>query len=174
MTIGQLFQDKALKPKEKTQTIADWVLNGELPVDELLQFAEKAKDSLKATCIEAIEYATKEKPEIAGEMALKFVVGTLAAKAPRVIWESAKVVGNTIHLFPNERENAIKHLLPLTQHAGTVVRWSAAYALGEIIKQKSDSNAKLFSQLETIMEKEEKNSIKKIYQKALKKTSASP
>ncbi len=168
MNIEELLKDNTLKPKEKTQQLADWILSGELPLDELIHLAEKSKDSPKATCIEAIEYATKTRPSIANEMVIDFVFSNLNSKAPRVIWESAKVIGNSIHLHPQQTEKAIKRLLPITEHSGTVVRWSAAYALGEIVKQKTDASASLRSKLEVIMSREEKNSIKKIYQKALK------
>ncbi len=40
--IEELLSDKSIKPKEKTQTIADWVLFEELPIDELLRFADNS------------------------------------------------------------------------------------------------------------------------------------
>jgi hypothetical protein len=49
------------------------------------------------------------------------------------------------------------------------VRWAAAFALGEIIKLKLPINQDLVPTIENIIEREEKNSIKKIYQAALKK-----
>jgi hypothetical protein len=49
------------------------------------------------------------------------------------------------------------------------VRWSAALALGEIIKMKTAINQELIPAIESICEQEEKNSIKKIYIAALKK-----
>ena len=60
MTIEELIQDKNIKPKEKTVTISNWILDNSLPIDELIAFAEKQKDPAKATSIEAIEYATKQ------------------------------------------------------------------------------------------------------------------
>lgn len=170
MTIDELLNDKAIKPKEKTETISKWILDKSLPVDELIAFAEKQKDPAKATCIEAIEYATKQNATIADETVLIFVTNTLTAKAPRIKWESAKVIGNIAHLFPTKLEKSINSLLINTQHEGTVVRWSAAFALSEILKLKTKYNKDLFSAIETICDKEEKNSIKKIYLDAIKKT----
>ncbi len=170
MTIDELFQDKTIKPKEKTETISKWILDKSLPVDELIAFAEKQKDPAKATSIEAIEYATKQNPKIADETVLKFVTNTLTAKAPRIKWESAKVIGNIAHLYPEKLEKSISNLLDNTKHEGTVVRWSVAFALGEILKLNTKHNADLFSAIDTICEKEEKNSIKKIYLDAIKKT----
>lgn len=170
MTIDELLKDKAIKPKEKTETISKWILDKSLPVDELIAFAEKQKDPAKATCIEAMEYATKQDPGIADECVLIFVTQTLTGKAPRIKWESARVIGNIAHLFPAKLEKAISNLLSNTEHEGTVVRWSAAFALGEILKLKTKHNTVLFSAIENICQKEEKNSIRKIYLDAIKKT----
>lgn len=170
MTIEELFKDKATKAKEKTEIISKWVLDTSLPIDELIAFAEKSKDPVKGTCIEAMEYATKQNPNLADETVFSFVIQTLTEKAPRIKWESAKVIGNTAHLFPENLDQAIENLMGNTEHEGTVVRWSAAFALGEILKLKTPHNATLLPALENISEKEEKNSIKKIYLDAIKKT----
>jgi hypothetical protein len=59
-----------------------------LPTEELIVFAENAKDVDKATCIEAIEFATKQNSKIADERVFAFVTKTLTENAPRVKWES--------------------------------------------------------------------------------------
>ncbi len=41
MTIENVFQDKTIKTKGKVSLIGDWLLNGALPIDELLIYAEK-------------------------------------------------------------------------------------------------------------------------------------
>ena len=76
MNIEVLLSDKTLKPKEKTETISRWLLEGALAMDELTSIAEKLKDPAKATCIEAIEFATKQQPDLADESILRFVTGT--------------------------------------------------------------------------------------------------
>jgi HEAT repeat protein len=103
-------------------------------------------------------------------MCFQFVTQALIAKAPRVKWESARVIGNTAHLFPDKLDEAIKNLLVNSKHEGTVVRWSAAFALGEILKLKTKHNASLLSAIEAICNSDEKSSIKKIYLDAMKKT----
>lgn len=170
MTVDELMKDKALKPKEKTETICQWLVDGSLPVDELLAFAGKQRDPVKATCIEAMEYVTKRDPSFADDAVWQFVTASLAAKAPRIKWESAKVIGNVAHLFPSGLSTAITGLLVNTNHEGTVVRWSAAFALGEILKLKTAHNSALLPEIEGIYEREEKNSIRKIYLDAIKKT----
>ena len=170
MDITTLLNDKTLKPKEKTETLSKWLLDGKLTADDLTTFAEAAKDPAKATCIEALEYATKAKPKVANKKTFQFVTQTLTAKAPRVKWESAKVIGNTAHLFPDNLDQAIKNLLDNSGHEGTVVRWSAAFALGEILKLKTKHNKDLLPAIEATCSREEKNSIRKIYLDAIKKT----
>lgn len=170
MEIAALLNDKAIKAKEKTELLSKLVLDGKVTADSLLELAGTAKDPIKATCIEALEYATKQKPALINEKNFGFVTAALTEKAPRIKWESAKVIGNTAHLFPANLDQAIKNLLDNSEHDGTVVRWSAAFALGEILKLKTKHNSDLLPALEAISNREEKNSIKKIYLDAIKKS----
>jgi hypothetical protein len=170
MTIDQLLKDKTKKKKEKTETICKWLSKGSLPMDELIAFAEKSKDSEKATCIEAIEYATKQNPKIADESVLTFVTKMLTEKAPRVKWESAKVIGNIAHLFPAKLKKVIANLLENAEYDGTVVRWAASFALSEILKLKTNHNKTLLPTIEAICDREQDNAIKKKYLDAIKKT----
>lgn len=170
MTVLALLKDKSIKPKEKTESISQWLLDGSLPVEELLAQAETLKAPDKATCIEALEFASRQQPKIADENVLTFVSQTLAEQAPRVKWESAKVIGNIAHLYPTALETAVAQLLLNTSHEGTVVRWSAAFALGEILKLKTPLNVELLPAVEAVCAREEKNSIRKIYLDAIKRS----
>ena len=152
----------------KTVALSKWVLNHSDKVNELIDFARTSKDPIKATCIEAIEFATNNNPGIASLYCLDFVSKTLAESAPRLKWESAKVIGNIAHLYPDMLDEAVRNLLVNSEHSGTVVRWSAAFALGQIIKIKSSRNKDLIPAIESICNREEKNSIKKIYLDSLK------
>lgn len=168
MDIQDILNDKFSKPKEKTESISKLLLGEKIGIDELIKFAQTSKDPVKATCIEAIEFATKANPKISSSSCFDFVSKTLCEKAPRIKWESAKVVGNIAHLYPNKLVEAIKNLLVNSEHSGTVVRWSAAFALGEIVKIKTARNKDLIPAIESICKREEKNSIRKIYMTALK------
>jgi hypothetical protein len=167
--IQSILTDKQLKTKAKTAAISKILLDKKISMDELIKIAQSSKDPEKGTCIEAIEFATKGKPAIASSNCLAFVSKTLAEKAPRVKWESARVIANIAHLYPNKLDDAIKNLLINTEHRGTVVRWSAAFALGEIIKMNTKLNKELIPAIESICKREEQNSIRKIYLAALKK-----
>ena len=168
MKITELFADKSLKPKAKTEMLCQMVMDKSISLDELISFANTAKDPIKANCIESLEFATKQNPSFGKEKCWQFAVENLTAKALRIKWESAKVIGNIAHLFPKKLDAAITNLLINAEHEGTVVRWSAAFALGEIVKLKSKHNAELILAIENIYNNEEKNSIKKIYEAALK------
>jgi hypothetical protein len=164
-----ILKDNLINSKEKTAILSNLLLENLLDPDELMYFATTAKAPVKATCIEALEYATKTRPEIAGLGCLEFVSSALQEKTPRIKWEAAKVIGNIAHLFPKNLDKAIGNLLANTEHSGTVVRWSAAFALSEILKLNLKEHTELLPALEVIAEREEKNSIKKIYQAAIRK-----
>ncbi len=169
INIADLLADKLVKPKQKTEMLSELILEGKMTVSSMIKEAEKMKDPAKATCIEAIEFATQKNADLAKEDCLKFMSDSLTHKAPRIKWESAKVIGNIAHKHSNKLDEAISNLLKNTQHEGTVVRWSAAFALGEIVKLKNKQHQGLVPELEKICEAEEKNSIKKIYLSAFKK-----
>ncbi|AWA31020.1 hypothetical protein HYN48_13525 [Flavobacterium magnum] len=170
MAIDDLLKDKTKKTKEKTETISKWLLEGSLPTDELIVFAEKTTDSEKATCIEAVEYATKQNPKIADETLFLFAIEMLHQKAPRIKWESAKIIANIAYAFPEKLSIAVEKLLVNSGHTGTVVRWATAYALGEILKLNTNLNESLLPKLESLLEKETQNGVKKKYSDALKKS----
>jgi HEAT repeat protein len=173
MDIESLLKEKNIKPKAKTEAISQMLLDGNISMKALINVAKAAKDPDKATCIEAMEFATQTNPAIATVDCLNFVSTTLAEKAPRIKWESARVVGNIAPLFPDKLDEAIKNLLLNSEHTGTVVRWSAAFALGEILKLKTKHYKDLIPAFEAICDREEKNSIKKIYLAAIKKSKIS-
>jgi hypothetical protein len=169
MTIEAIISYKALKSKHKTILLSNYLLDRTFTTDELVTFSQTAKDPIKATCIEALEFASKQEPGILTIQAFQFVTTNLQSKAPRVKWESAKVIANSAHLFSGELKHAIKNLLENSTHSATVVRWSAAFALAEIIQLNTSANKSLLPTIESICNREEKNSIKKIYLNAIKK-----
>jgi hypothetical protein len=169
MLVVELFYDKSIKPKEKTKQLANLLLMCQLSIADLILFAHLAKDPVKASCIEGIEFATQYKPELIAGPDLDWIIDQLSAKAPRIQWEAAKVIANTISLYPDKVEKTILKLVKNTDCDGTVVRWSAATALARILTMKTAINTTLIPAVQTIVALEGKNSIKKIYLAALKK-----
>jgi hypothetical protein len=170
MDIKLFLSDKALKSKDKTIGLCNALLNNSISLKNLIEFASAEKDLYKATCIESLEFAFKTNPSIATKESLDFVTIGLTSNSPRVKWESARVIANIAHLFINELDEAVENLIANSSHKGTVVRWSAAFALGEILKLESDKyRSWLLPKVNEIVSKEEKNTIKKIYLNAIKK-----
>jgi HEAT repeat protein len=168
MELKTVFSDKTTNSKGKTVTLAKSVLENKITINEIIDFASTQKDPIKATCIETIEVVTQSNPELASEKTLDFVISSLSDKAPRIKWESARVIANTIQLFPKKQSTAISSLLRNTTHEGTVVRWSAAMALAAILKTGSAESKTIITKIKDLAEKEEKNSIKRIYGSVLK------
>ena len=123
--------------------------------NELIAFADKANDTEKATYIEAIEFAIKQNSNIADENVFAFVANALTQEAPRLKWDSAKVIGKIAALFPTKLNTAISNLLTNTEHKGTIVRWASAFALGEILKLRTKHNRDLLQAIETIYGREQ-------------------
>jgi hypothetical protein len=165
--LEELFQNKAIKAKAKVSTIGEWIVKKDLPIDELIVFSDGSQASGKATCLEALEYATKKQPNIATEELLSYATKSLKDDAPRVKWEAAKIIGNISHLFPKQLSKSVTNLIKNAHNDGTVVRWATAYALGEILKVTHDK--KLLSTLEALSLAETDNGVKKKYIDALKK-----
>ncbi|HEY1045201.1 MAG TPA: HEAT repeat domain-containing protein [Bacteroidia bacterium] len=170
--ILNILSDKSIKAKDKTPILGKMILDDSSMIDTMVSIAQNSKDPIKGTLIEAMEYATQQQPEVVNTNCFHFIIEHLESKAPRVKWESAKVIGNTARLFPKLLPEAVEKLIVNTNHEGTVVRWSAAFALSEILKTKSGLNKDLIPTVQNICEREEKDSIKKIYLKALKSIGA--
>lgn len=164
MRIGQIFRDKSLNPIERTEYLSTLVLDHIITIDTLLKYAATAKDADKATCLDALEVITKSHPGAIDEHHFMFVVRGLTSASAHVKWESARVIANTIHLFPSKIKLVVPLLLDNTVPTqGTVVRWSTAFALTEILKLGTAINKELIPAIETVAANEEKGNISKIY-----------
>lgn len=168
MDLQDFFSNKNSTAKQKVENLAKLLISRKLDMKELIRFSETSKDVVLGSCIEAMELAAQKEPSLISTAAFDLVSAQLQHKAPRVKWESAKVIARSAHLFPKKLNAVIPSLLDNTEHSGTVVRWSAAMALTEILRLgKHKELAPIF---EAIIKREEKNSIRKIYEAALKET----
>lgn len=172
MNPEEILGDKALSAKAKTELLSSLLLEGKVTVDELITAAVQSKDKEKATCIEAFEFATKQDTSVATEKLLNFVTTTLKEDAPRIKWESAKVIGNIAHVFPAKLGKTVPQLLENSEHHGPVVRWATAFALCEIAKLGTKLNKRLIPAIEATMNRELNNGVRKQYAAILKKLAA--
>ena len=169
MDIKELFNNKSTKGIEKVRQLTLAISNNEILIKDIIEICKTLKDSEIAFCMEAIEAVTNSNPEISNIQYLKFASSYIDSKSNSLKRESARLIGNIAMLYPKDLDKPIKSLLNNANDNGTVVRWSAAYALSRIIILPEYANSKLYNQLVEICEKEEKNSIKNIYLKAFQK-----
>lgn len=122
----------------------------------------------KGILMESLEYASKDDPSIAENM-IDTVVDYLDYEdSPRVKWEGARVIANISQRYPEKAVRAVDKLLENAKDQGTVVRWSAAFALGEIAKYNLKARAGLLPKIEAVLKKEQNSGVKNVYLKALK------
>ncbi|HBN06580.1 MAG TPA: hypothetical protein DD434_12445 [Bacteroidales bacterium] len=169
MDIKEFFNNKSIKGIEKVKQLTLAITNNEITIEDIKEVCKTLKDADITYCMEAIEAVTNTNPEISNIEYLKFAIHYVDSKSNSLKRESARVIGNIAVLYTNDLDKSIKLLLNNSNDEGTVVRWSAAYALSRIIILPEYSNSKLYNQLVEICEKEEKDSIKNIYLKAFKK-----
>lgn len=168
MNFADCLRDKSLTVKQKTELLSRWLLANVDQVDRLVAFAAKTTDVTKATCLQAFEYATRVDQEVGSQACFDLAASALGEPAPRVKWEAAKVVGNIARSHPKRLRKAIDNLLANATHDGTVVRWSAAFAIGECIKLASSHNARLVPAAEALCARERDNAVRNHYVRALK------
>lgn len=166
--LSEILGNKELKAKQKVEELVQYIEQGEVQLADMVRWAGALKESDAANIMEALEYVTAKNKRYGIQEVFDFAVKHIEASSPRLKWESAKVVGNTVSVSMRNVDKALSRLLVNTEDTGTVVRWSAAYAIGEIYKLQLHELPGLRATIETILQREGKNSIKKIYQAALK------
>jgi hypothetical protein len=162
----EVILKSGMKPKERIVRLADSVKKGLIPISAVIDYYEKGSTAEKGDCIEAMEFVSEEKPEMISTR-LDFVIGQLNHAAPRVKWESARILGNAARNDSDRLGKAIPKLLANAKDEGTVVRWSAARALTELAIRNSGHRKKLLPQFKRLLKSENNNGVKKIYLKAV-------
>jgi len=172
MRITERLRSSELKAKEAASLLAKEFAEDVKLLGGLGEDIDLCTDVEKGIVMEALEYATDVDPDVA-EPVLDVVFDCLSCEAPKVKWEAARVVGNIAHRFPEKASRSVPKLLKNANHKGTVVRWSAAYALGEIIKHDEKARRRLLPEIEKILRREKNDGVKNAYKKALKSISRS-
>lgn len=155
------------KPKELVAFLARSIEKDERLLPQLMEILETGPDVEKGTCADIMKHVSKDRPEILVGY-IDELVEYIDYKAPRVKWGVQESVGNIAQRFPKEAEKAIPRLLANTKDKSTVVRWCAAFALSEIVKNNSKMRNELLPKIERIVESEKNNGVKNVYLKALK------
>jgi HEAT repeat protein len=155
------------KPKELVNYLAHEVKTENKLMEQLARCLEEGSSVEKGMCAEVMELVTKDRPELAVNY-LEDVIKHIDDKEPRMKWETSRIVANVSGIAPEKAANAIPKLLMNTQDKGTVVRWSAAFALTEILRNNSNCRKEIVPKLTEIANSEQNNGVKKIYLKTLK------
>ena len=116
-----------LKPKEKLVKLSRALLEDKTLIPSVIERYVSAKDSDKGMWMETLELVSEQEPKMIMPQ-LEFVISQINHKAPRVRWESARLIANIAKDYPDKAAEAIPALLKNTADPGTVVRWSAARA----------------------------------------------
>lgn len=155
------------KPKQKLLKLSEALLSKQISVDDLVQYFGDTDDAKKGYVMEALEYASASNPELI-EPIIDFIIENIIFDAPRVKWESARVIANIAEKYPDKVENTIDNLIINTKDKGTVVRWSAAFALTRIATSNEHTRAKLEPVFEKLLEIEDNKGVRNHYEKYFK------
>lgn len=155
------------KPKELVAFLARNIEKDERLLPQLMEILETGSDVEKGTCADAMKHVSKDRPEILVGY-IDELVEYIDYKAPRVKWGVQESIGNIAQRFPKETEKAIPKLLANTKDESTVVRWCAAFALSEIVKNNPKARNALLQRIDGLVKNEKNNGVKNVYLKALK------
>jgi hypothetical protein len=155
------------KPKELILYLAENVKKNPPLFPQLIEILKSGTDPQRGTCADVIEAVSKENPDLVAPY-VDVLIGYISYKAPHVKWATSETIGNLSKSHCVQTEKAIPHLLANTTDKGTVVRWAAAFALGEIAKNCPDARGALLPKIDEILKTEENNGVKNVYLKALK------
>jgi len=167
MNIIEVLADKSTKPLEKRNAIADAIFNGIIKIQDLAALGIENKKL--ALVFEAIEELSSKHTDMTDLHWLRFAEKHLQSQDNNIKRETARIVGNIAHLFPNDLETIIPKLIENTNNESTVIRWSCAYALGRIVALPKYAKSKLYDQIIILAEKEQMNGNKNQYINGLKK-----
>ena len=100
---------------------------------------------------------------------LRLAVPFVASTSNSCRREASRIVGNMAADFPDEVAPAVDSLLANADDEGTVVRWSAAYALSRIFILPAYAASPLRQHVEALCEAEQDKGVRGQYEKTLKK-----
>lgn len=164
--IEEILKSK-LKLKEKVSALVKAVGQKEVSAKEFIDFFKEASNIEKGTCADVMKHVSKVNPEILGPY-IHDLIEYINYDTPRVKWGVPEAIGNLSEKYPQEVEEAIPKLLKNVKEDSTVIRWCAAYALTEIVKNNPKTRKQLIPLFEEISKTEQNNGVQNVYQKVLK------
>lgn len=167
MTLLEEIRKSEKKSKELVAYLIKRIREDKNLLNDLPSLLDEAGDVEKGILIEVLEHLTKEDPEY-GRPFINAVARFISYKAPKVKWEASRFIGNVACKYPAQAGEVVARLLANTSDKGTVVRWSTAFALGEIAKYDAQGRTNLVAKIKRISEKESNNGVRNVYLKALK------
>ena len=159
-----------IKTKEKQLKLVEVVLSNRIPIGELIAFFEAASDVNKGTCADAMKHISAAKPVIL-EPYIHILIRYINYPAPRVKWGIPEAIGNMAKEYPKQAAVAIPYLLVNTSDNKmntAVIKWCAAFALGEIAKYNSETRIYLLPIFNNLINNEQNTGVKNVYRKAIK------
>jgi len=168
-TINDILTSQ-IKPKEKQVRLVKAVCEKKVSAKEFIDYFVSAVDVDKGNCADAMKHISASNPEI-----LVPYIDTLLEyvnyKLPRVKWGVPEAIGNMAKKYPEKVAKAVPYLLKNTtddEINTTVIKWCAAFALGEIVKYNPNTRKQLIPIFEKLIKSEKNNGVKNVYAKALK------
>ena len=152
------------KPKELVAFLTESIEKDQKLFFQLIEILKSGSGGERGTVADVMKHVSKDKPEIAAPY-IDDIVDYINDKAPRVRWGVPETIGNLAQKYPAEVEKAIPRLLVNTKDKSTVVRWCAAFALTEIMKNNPAIKKELWSKIEEIAQDEKNNGVKNVYLK---------
>lgn len=169
MSILQVLGDKTLKGVARRQAVIAEIMADDNALAEIEASLPQLDEKRVATILEAIEEITNKRLKALGVGYLRLAVPFVASTSNPCRREASRVVGNMAADFPDELAPAIDSLLANASDEGTVVRWSAAYALSRIVVLPAYAASPLRQRVEALSEAEQDNGVRGQYEKAIKK-----
>lgn len=166
MDILKEIKGSKKKPKELVVFLAAEAKKDKKTLAGVADGLKKGSPVEKGVCAEVLEYVSRDDPDSAAPF-----IGTVAEyinfDAPKVKWETSRIIANLAPKFAYELEKAVPKLLINTKDKGTVVRWSAALALTEIAKKNQKIANSLLPTFVELSKKDKNSGVKNIYLKTL-------
>lgn len=168
MAVADEIKNWQGKPKELIVFISDKIVKEDRDFPQILKLLESGSKTERGIAADIIEQISMTKPELL-KPHIKVLVGYINDRVPKVKWGIPEAIGNLAQKYPDETVEAVPKLLINAKDDSTVVKWCAAFALGEIAKNNLSIQDSLVLKITEIANAERNNGVRNVYLKAIKK-----